>query len=279
MTAPFPAYPSLSRYIPLAPIEEVLGRVGRSIEAREAITLVIGPPGTGKSLTSQILKHRFSQTHDVVSVGATPLEDRSAVLRHILHSLGVRCDAHHEGDLHLALVDYVSRPDAPSGGLLLLVDEAQAMSPETLEAIRMTTNIMVDNAPRVMAVVFGAPRLEEVLIDSLLDAFVQRVATRCYTHPLSLDETRQYVIGVITGLEGNPAETITDGAISAVHHACEGVPRLINHLMTAAIDGAAGANRSLIDEPIVDAAWAQLQQLPSPMIEPPVLGGDENLGV
>ncbi|MEP4683342.1 MAG: AAA family ATPase, partial [Rhodopirellula bahusiensis] len=64
---------------------------------------------------------------------------------------------------------------------------------------------------------------------------------------------------------------ITNEAIRAIHQACSGTPRLINQMMTAAIDCAASLNQSIIDNKIVDRAWATLQQLPSPMMDEPTI--------
>ena len=266
---PFPAFPSVTRYVPIGSLDEALLRVGRSIETREAISLIIGPPGTGKSLACQLLTKRFGKTHDVVVLGDTPIEDRSALLRHLLHHLGVDHVAGPANDLHLALVDRVSSGD--NSGMLIVVDEAQALSVDVMEAIRMTTNIMKDGEPRVTAIICGGPKLDELLVSPAMEAFTQRVATRCYLHPMSGDETNQYISHVIAACGADPSTTITADALSAIHHGCNGVPRLINQLMTQAIDVAEERDQALIDEKIVDHAWAMLQQLPSPMIEEPTI--------
>jgi hypothetical protein len=112
-------------------------------------------------------------------------------------------------------------------------------------------------------------KLDEILVDTSMEAFTQRVATRCYLHPMNGEETRRYVTETIRTCGSDPDQTVTDEAIAAVHHACCGVPRLINQMLTQAIDCAEEAEQALITEQIIDEAWAQLQQLPSPMVEEP----------
>ncbi len=271
---PFPAFPSTSRYVPLGPVQDSLGRVCRSIDASEAISLVIGPPGTGKSLIGGLLCEHYRESHDVVVIGETCLDDRAAFMRHLLHALNVEISAVPDGDLQLALVDYACGDESSEGGLLIVIDEAQSLSAEVLEAIRMTTNINRDGEPRVSAVLCGGVKLDETLSDAALESFTQRVATRCYLHPLNADETRRYVTETIRNCGAESEETITDKAITSVHHACSGVPRLINQMMTQAIDCAEDADQSQITEQIIDCAWAQLQQLPSPMVEEPRITQD-----
>jgi type II secretory pathway predicted ATPase ExeA len=268
---PFPAFPSASRYVPIGSVDEAMVRVGRSIDANEAISLVMGPPGTGKSLVCQTLTRRYESSHDVVVLGNASIEDRDSLLRHILHRLGADHIAGPTNDLQLSLVDRVCGEGASQGGLLIIVDEAQSIPREVMEAIRMTTNIMQDGKPRVSAILCGGPKLDEVLVDPSMEAFTQRVATRCYLHPFSADETREYITSVIAQCDADPDRTITLEAISAVHHGCSGVPRLINQLMTQSIDVAEELGQSMIDETVVDRAWAMLQQLPSPMVDQPKL--------
>lgn len=269
--APFPAYACADRYVALGSIAETLSRVGRSVIAREAISLVIGPPGVGKTLLLAMLVKQFAESHDVVNLGDTTIDDRAAFLRHLLHHLGVDYKKTAENDLHLTLVDHVCGSNAAAEGLLILIDESQALAPEVLEAIRLVTNIMKDGKPRVSAVVAGGMKLEEVLVDSVLEPFVQRVATRCYLHPMNLNETRQFIRETIRSCGADPDTTILDSAIAAIHHAASGVPRLVNQMMTQAIDTAADADVALINDAIVDRAWATLQQLPSPMVQQPEL--------
>ncbi|GAA5507857.1 ExeA family protein [Novipirellula caenicola] len=274
VTPPFPAFPSVSRYVPLGSIADAMTRVCRSVDAREGVSLVVGPPGTGKSLLCSLLVDRYRQTHDVVILGETPIDTRSAYLRHLLHHLGADYRGIADADLQLALVDRVCDNDPPNDGLLIIVDEAQALSAEVLEAIRMSTNIHSGGQPRVFAVVVGGVRLDDTLAAPSMEPFSQRIAARCYLHPMNADETRHYVTETIQCCGADPASTITDDALAAVHHACCGVPRLVNQIMTEAIDIAEAADESLITEHTIDRAWAQLQQLPSPMIESPSVKQD-----
>ncbi|TWU60061.1 hypothetical protein Poly51_03350 [Rubripirellula tenax] len=268
---PFPAFPAVTRYVALGSVEDALTRVSRSIDAQEAISLIIGPPGTGKSLICGLLVEQYKETHDVVVLGDTTIENRAAFLRHLLHHLGVNFFEAPENDLHLALVDRVCRANGPDGGLLIILDEAQALSAEVLESIRMVTNIMQKGKPRVSAVVCGAMKLDELLIDSSLEPFTQRVSTRCYLHPMNGHETRYFIEETIRGCGADPSDAITDEAIAAIHHAASGVPRLVNQMMTQAIDSAEEAGETMVTEQIVDLAWATLQQLPGPMLDEPSL--------
>ncbi|MCC9655514.1 ExeA family protein [Rhodopirellula halodulae] len=273
---PFPPFPSAERYVPVGSQDEALQRIQRAIEAWEAISLVIGPPGVGKSLLCQMLLKQFAGRREVVMFGDAMLDNPVLFQKHLLTRLnrvqGIHSTPLEPGeDPQFALVERLARSTAEFPGLLLLVDEAQALTPEVLETIRIITNTMSEGQPRVSAVLLGGPKLDETLALPSLEALVQRVATRCYLHPLNGDEAIKYVQRVIEKCGSKPSEAITDEAIIAIHKACSGTPRLINQMMTAAIDCAASLNQSIIDTKIVDRAWAMLQQLPSPVMDEPTL--------
>ncbi|MCO8123023.1 AAA family ATPase [Stieleria sp. TO1_6] len=266
---PFPGFPSTNRYVSLGPVLDTVTRVARSVTAREAISLVIGPPGTGKSLACALLAKQFAGSHDVVLIGETSINSETAFYRFLLHRLGVALDTSGHDDLELLLLERLTGKDANPNGLVLIVDEAASLSAEVLESIRRVTNLMLRDKPMVSAVVAGGVKLDETLTAPSMEPFVQRIASRCYLHPLSAGETRDYIRGAITACDASADETITDSAVSAIFHATYGVPRLINQLMTEAIDCAAELDQNLIDDHTVDKAWASLQQLPGPMTEEP----------
>jgi type II secretory pathway predicted ATPase ExeA len=272
----FPPFPSAERYVPLGSQDDALQRVCAAVEAWEAISLVIGPPGTGKSTISQVLQKRFSKSREVIVFGDATLESPQSLQRHLLNRLdrirGIKPAPFTVGDdPQLAIIERIANSSKEFAGLLLLVDEAQSLSPEVLETIRIFTNTMTAGRPRVSAVFLGGPKLDETLALPSLDALVQRVATRCYVHPFSSDETVQYVRKVLQECRDTVEIKIDETAIRSIHRACSGVPRLVNQLMTAAISYARSRQQPMINQQTVDRAWSVLQQLPGPLVDEPEL--------
>jgi len=267
---PFPAFPSTDRYIPLGSIQDAVQRLDRSIQAKDAISMVIGPPGTGKTLICRLLSDQYRRSHQVITLGETPFADVESFLRRILHQLGGDLSLP-SADFQLAIFDYLCLHDPSDAGLLLLIDEAQSLSAELLETIRTLTNLTRNGEPRVSIVLAGGNGLDELLIAPAMDGFRQRISTRCYLHPLNGEETSWYINQTIRNCGCEPDATITSDAIAAVHHACSGVPRLVNQLLTHAIEYAAQHDQYLLTDQIIEQAWAELQSLPSPMINEPDL--------
>jgi hypothetical protein len=106
--------------------------------------------------------------------------------------------------------------------------------------------------------------LEERLGSPKLDAFNQRIVSRCYLEPFNREETQQYIQAQVKGAGGPPARLFAADAPAAVHQATDGVPRLINQLCDHALLLAFTRGKRQVTREMVEEAWADLQQLPAP---------------
>lgn len=263
MDRPFPGLPLCSRYLAIGPIEEARQRVCRMLDRGEALGVVMGPPGTGKSLLCQKIASLYRHSHAIVSLGEMRVSSRLGLIQQVLFHLGKPHQGDDEEALHLVLVQSLTKSAGGLRPLLLIIDEAQMLSAELLDEVRMMTNLVRDGRPMVQTLLVGGPRLEETLADPQLESLTQRIAVRCYLHPLTQHETEQYVRAAMSMM----ALPVDDQAIASVHHASAGIARLINQLMDQAIEVARSRRKSRLDDHCVQIAWADLQQLPSPVLE------------
>lgn len=261
---PFPGVPACDRYLPIGPIEDSRLRIRRMIDRGEALAIVMGPPGTGKSLLGQKLMLDYQSTHRGVMLGQIRLGSRAGMIRQVLAQLERPIRGADEDSLHLELIESLTTRAGGFRPLLLVVDEAQTLTSDLLEEVRMLTNLSRDGRSLVQVVLLGGPALEETLADPQLESFVQRISARCYLHPLTEAESARYVRDSLApfGWEA------TDESIRATHSACAGVPRLINQLMSRAVDLVCQKEMTLVDDRSIQLAWSELQQLPSPVLEP-----------
>lgn len=261
---PFPGVPSSDRYLAIGPIEEARTRICRLIERGEGLGVVIGPAGTGKTLLCQRIAAQYRASFAVVMLGDIRVSSRMGLIQQVLFHLRQPHQGMDEQTMQMTLIDCLTKGNDFARPLLLIIDEAQMLNVELLDEIRMLTNLIRDGRPLVQTILVGNPRLEDPLADPQLESLAQRIASRCYLHPMNHGETAQYVRSMlaVTGM------TIHDDAIASVYHACAGVPRLINQLMNQSIDFAALHRKRTVDDACVQYAWADLQQLPSPMLEP-----------
>lgn len=279
---PFAAAPRVDRYFPAKAIEAARQALGRSIERAEGAGLLIGPAGTGKTLLCQLLADRFRGQFAVALLSNGHLNTRRELLQAILFELGLPYRRLEEGELRLSLIDYLSSDQSAGQGMLLLLDEAHTFSLRLLEEVRLISNMVRHGQPRVRLVLAGGPALEERFASPRLEAFSQRIATRCYLESLDYAQTQQYVAAQLAAVGAEPQRIFTTAALEGIYRATDGVPRLINQVCDHALMLAFAGGRREIDASGIEEAWSDLQQLPTPWndaaetAEPATTGRDEN---
>jgi type II secretory pathway predicted ATPase ExeA len=148
----------------------------------------------------------------------------------ILTDFGIPCHVDLKSNMLLLLTKWLVERYRAGDTPVLIIDEAQGMSPELLEEIRLLLNLETASEKLLQVILVGQPELEITLKRPELRQLRQRIAFRCKTAPLSLPETNRYIANRlrIAGASGHPI--FAPSAVSAVHFHSRGIPRVINHL-------------------------------------------------
>ncbi len=261
---PFLAVPQVEHYFPARAIEDARTTLARCVQRGEGVALIIGGSGTGKTQLCLMMAEQFHRSFDVVMLTCGRLGTRRALFQAILYELGRPYRGMDEGELRLAIVDYLNGGSGHSRGILLLVDEAHTLPLRLLEEIRLLTNLVRNGQVLVRLVLAGGPVLEERFASPKLDSFSQRVVARCYLEAFNRTETRDYIQAQINAVGGNGGEVFPEDSCQSVFQATNGVPRLINQVCDHALLLAYVAGRKTIEPAQIEEAWADLQQLPAP---------------
>lgn len=261
---PFASVPQTDQYFPAANIEAARIALIRCIERGEGVGLVIGPTGTGKSLLCRLLAEHFKDAFPVAELSCGRLSTRRSLFQAILYKLGHPYRGMDEGELRIALVDYLTLGKAPYRGMVLIVDEAHTLPLRLLDEIRMMTNLAGQGRPLVRLVLAGNGSLEERFACPKMDSFSQRISTRCYLEAFSRVETQDYIHAQIESAGKCGADLFPEDACQSVYKATDGVQRLINQLCDHALLTAYVAGRRIVEPAKIEEAWADLQQLPTP---------------
>lgn len=160
---------SIDQYFPAGTIENARTTLARCIQRGEGAGLVIGPSGTGKTLLCLTLAEQFRHSFEVAMLASGRLSTRRALFQAILYELGRPYRYMDEGELRLAVVDYLTSSDDASRGMLLLVDEAHTLPLRLLEEIRLLSNVSRNGQSLVRLVLLGSAVLEERFASPKLD--------------------------------------------------------------------------------------------------------------
>ncbi|MED5622107.1 AAA family ATPase [Ideonella sp. BN130291] len=160
-----------------------------------------------------------------------------------------------------ALNDYLLRTHAVGQNNVLIIDEAQNLSADVLEQLRLLTNLETSERKLLQIVLIGQPELRSMLARPELEQLAQRVIARFHLDALSERETEQYIrhrLGV-AGL--GKALPFDRKAMQRIHRISRGVPRRINLLCDRALLGAYASGQPVVDRRIVDKAAAEVFDL------------------
>lgn len=260
---PFPSVPQPTFYYPGSAIEYARQTLARCIERGEGVGIVVGPTGCGKSLLGQMLAEQFAGRMRVVHLPCGRLQSRRSLLQAILHGLQRPFRGMDAGELRLVLLDCLSRDEEKRRPMLLVIDEADALSVRLLDELRITTDLSVNGQPSTRLVLLGGPVLEEMLNSPKLESFAQRIVARCYLEAFNRTETGECIRTQIAAASTAPRALFSDEACEAVHQATDGVPRLINQLCDHALILTYADGKDSVSRETVEEAWADLQQLPA----------------
>jgi type II secretory pathway predicted ATPase ExeA len=259
---PFMAAPRTQFYHPAQQIDAALKSVERCVRRGEGMALVVGAPGTGKSLLLSMVAEHVRDDFDVALLSGASICTRRALWQSILAAIGERFRGIDEGELRMAIVERIRGLAATGSGLVILVDEAATLPTRLIEELRLLTNVPTP-LPAVHIVLAGGLRLEELLAAPRMESLAQRIAVRGYLEPLDHAETMAYLRTQTkaAGLEWD--KLFAAGSDDAVFKATDGIPRLINQVCDQALVLVAECDRPVTPADIA-TAWREIQRLPPP---------------
>ncbi len=266
--APFSTTPD-QRFLYLSDRHRVgLAHLLYGVAERGGFVQLTGEVGTGKTTLCRYLLEHLPGYVDIALI-LNPTVTRPELLATICEELRV---AYPAGSTSLkVLVDalYAHLLDAHARGrrTVVLVDEAQHLSAEVLEQMRLLTNLETGKAKLLQIILVGQPELIDLLSRTELRQVAQRVTARCHLMPLGEEETRSYVAHRLS-MAGQPAAIFDAAALRAVHRASGGVPRLINVVCDRALLGAYATHAPGVTAGIVRRAAREVAGQVSPLPRP-----------
>ena len=257
--------------------DEAIRLLLQSIRRKEGFIVLAGDIGTGKTTLCRALLQQLDST-TFTSLVLNPFLSVEELLREILLDFGVvsrqavrsgRLASASKHDLISTLHEFLLSLVPIHGSGVLIIDEAQHLSLEVLEQIRVISNLETNEAKLLQIVLVGQLNLLDVLADSQIRQLDQRISLRAMLRPLTPAEVDAYVAHRLSVARGTSSVSFEPEALSKVHGYAGGVPRIINLLCDRALTLGAQTGVNTIAPALIDEA-AQTLALKRPVTaEPP----------
>ena len=216
-----------------------------------------GEVGTGKTTLIRALLEQLPSKVEIALIMHTQISAREFLVE-ICNELNIK----KEGDSILDIVNtlniYLLKQHANGKKVILLVDEAQNLTPDVLEQLRLLTNLETEKDKLLQIILIGQPELRKVLEKNNLRQLSQRITARYHLHPLSKPETFLYIEHRLR-ISGAQSEIFKKNAKREIFNYSSGIPRLINVICDRALLGGYATGKRKIDKALVKQAKKEIQ--------------------
>lgn len=230
---PFKLTPDPSYFYPSSCHNEGLLLLDYSIEQKEGFTTVIGDPGTGKTTLLNVFLEKWKPRAEIAII-LTPRLQPEEFLTAVVEDLGISPKRKSKNEIIKAFRDFMIEKSSEGRWVIIIVDEAQNLPDETLEELRLLSNLETDKDKLLQILLIGQTELEARLLRDKLRQLNQRIITRVQLRHFNSDETRDYISHRLIRAGKNILK-IDKKACGLVYRFSKGVPRLINMLMSRAL--------------------------------------------
>jgi len=253
---PFELTPDPNCFVPTKRHDEALAALYYGVRRHKGLVVVTGEVGTGKTLLLRCLLRLLEQSKDIAyaylfNSTLCPTE----FLQYTVADFGLPASGKNKCELLTDLSKFLVTRGAHQMTTVLIVDEAHQLSAETLEEIRMLSNLETPTEKLLQVMLVGQPELDEKLDSSGLRQLKQRIALRTQLCSLTAQETSTYIEKRlrIAGADPSSAPLFPSHTVERIHRYSQGLPRLINTicenaLITAYARRLSGVTREIIDE-------------------------------
>jgi type II secretory pathway predicted ATPase ExeA len=231
---------------------EAMSNLEYGLSSAKALTVLVGEAGTGKTtlLRAALQSERCRNVRCIYL--NNPVLTRAEFIEMLANRFDLGIEAGQSKTVFLEALERSLRERRSRGEITaLVIDEAQSLSLELLEEVRLLANIETPTEKLLPLVLAGQPELGARLNDPALRQLKQRVALRCEITPLDLAETAAYIASRIKTAGGQASKLFTREAVVLIHEFSGGIPRTISVMCDNALLGGLALGRQPVDRGIV----------------------------
>ncbi len=263
---PFDLTPDPNCFVPTPRHNEALAALYYGVRRHKGFVVVTGEVGTGKSLLLRCLLRLLENSKDVAyaylfNSRLSPTD----FLQYVLSDFGMPASGRNKCELLLDLSNFLVERGSKQMTTVLIVDEAHDLSADTLEELRLLSNLETTEDKLIQIILVGQPELDKKLDSNELRQLKQRIALRAQLGALTAQQTKEYIEQRlrIAGADPNAPPIFSPEAVDSVYAYSRGYPRLINTICENALIGAYARQLSLVTPGIVDDVAGEFRLEPA----------------
>ncbi len=227
---PFGMSPDPSFYFESAEHKQAIESLSFFIAQQEGFALIYGDVGSGKTMLSRIFLNTLDREKYNTALILNPVSDDSEFMKEVLHEYGASDIPETKKELYDRLRLYLLEEYEKGKVNVLIIDEAQLLSSELLEFIRLLSNIETDKQKILHTVFFAQPEFLDKLKDPAMRHLSQRITVTYCIRPLTYPEIKAYIGYRLFKAGAKGSLEFQDRAVKLIHTASRGYPRLINYI-------------------------------------------------
>ncbi len=245
------------RYLYMSPQhEEALAHLLYGLQGEGGIVLLTGEVGTGKTtMVRKVLEDLPESTH--IAWIINPKLSNQELLSSICDELGIPHLEQSIKTLTSLITNFLLENHARGHNTVLMIDEAQNLSADALEQLRLLTNLETNERKLLQIVLIGQPELQDMLDRHDLRQFSQRITARFHLQPLKKDETTAYIQHRLH-IAGSSTPVFSKCMTHKVHQLSAGIPRLINLICDRALLGCYAQEQTQIRNAHIQQAYIEV---------------------
>ncbi|MCR4336420.1 MAG: AAA family ATPase [Candidatus Omnitrophica bacterium] len=230
---------------------EALSTLIYAIEGRKGFVVITGEIGSGKTTVCRTLLGQLNSKTQTALITNTHLSSKD-LLSTILEDLEIEHKPGSKAKLLSQLNNYLIEQLRLDQNVVLIIDEAQNLSPSVLEEVRMLSNLETENEKLIQIIFLGQPELKKKLSLPRLEQLRQRISVFFHISPLSREDAKAYILHRLRIASGTNTEFFTEEALDAVYEFSRGTPRLINQICDSALLTGYTEDTKVIDRKIIE---------------------------
>ncbi len=247
---PFNTTPDSKFFFPSNKHVEALNSLLYAINERKGFVVITGEIGVGKTTVYRTLLNRLDLNTRAGIITNTHLTCKELIAE-ILEEFDVEYKSGTKQKLLSQLNSYLIKQLSNDINIVLIIDEAQNLTPKVLEEVRMLSNLETEKEKLIQIILVGQPQLKKKLLDVRLEQFKQRIAVYYHISSLNRAETQEYIAHRLRLVSSNGYGIFTSGALDLIHQYSGGIPRLINLICDSALLTGFIYDRKSISEEII----------------------------